>query len=145
MLFLGLGGAQEARAETPCDAWGDGMATGPVAAGLLEGELGRPHRVCGRSEVGVAGGGLLLVELENFFGRLSAGLGVDASWAARPDLEVFGEFEMLHYELLLSPLASNQLSWGHTNLGLSWRFFERTALALALQGKVVLPTAIPLY
>jgi hypothetical protein len=73
-----------------CDeiTWGQG--SGPVAIGLLEGGLGEGRRVCGRSEVGLGAGAMLLVDRPNFYGRLSADLRLRGSWALSDRLELFG-------------------------------------------------------
>ncbi len=129
----------------PCDQHSYGLPTGPVAAGLLEGELGRAHRACGRSELAVDAGGLLVVDLDNFYGRLAAGLRLEGSWAWGPRGELFGSLEVLRYDSLITPLSSSSLGLGHTTVGAAYRFADSDRVALGLNGKLVLPTAVPLY
>jgi hypothetical protein len=134
-----------AQAEGPCDRYAYGMPTGPVQAGLLEGELGRAHRVCGRSEVGLDAGGLLLVDLPAFYGRLAAGIRLDGSWAWGPRGELFGSFEFFRYDMLITPLPASVAGLGHLNVGAAYRLLDTDKVALGINGKVVLPTAYPLY
>ena len=131
-------------AAAPCVERSNGLAVGPVTAGLLDGDLGSARRVCMRNEIGVRGSALLLVELDNFFGRISGGLIVDGSWAIRDNLEIFGSVELLRYESLITPISSSTLSFGYTNVGAGWSFLETELLRLGVHGKVVLPTAQPL-
>lgn len=128
-----------------CDDVTWGQTTGPVAMGLLEGGLGEGRRACGRSEAGVAAGGLLVVDLANFYGRLSADLRLRGSWSITDDLEVFGRFEFFRFDQLITPLTATSIGIGHTNLGVSGRILHRERVALSVHGQVVLPTAVPLY
>ena len=108
----------------PCDSQGYGLPTGPVAAGLLEGELGRAHRTCGRSELAVDAGGLLVVDLDNFYGRLAAGLRLEGSWAWGPRGELFGSLEVLRYDSLITPLSSSSLGLGHATVGAGTHWYN---------------------
>ena len=128
-----------------CDEMTWGQATGPVALGLLEGGLGEGRRACGRSEVGIAAGGMLLVDLPNFYGRLSADLRLRGSWAINDALEVYARFEFFRFDQLITPLTATSIGIGHTNVGVSGRFLNRDKVALAVHGQLVLPTAVPLY
>ena len=129
----------------PCDQHAYGLPTGPVQAGLNEGSLGTAHRVCGRSEVGLDFGAMLLVDLPNFYGRLGAGLRLDGSWAWGPRGELFGSFEVFRFDNLITPLSSTSIGIGHTNIGAAFRFFDSDRVSIGVNGKVVLPTAVPLY
>lgn len=133
-----------ASADGPCDMHLFGKATGPVQAGLSEGGLGQAHRVCGRSEVGLDLGGLLLVDLP-FFARLAAQVRIDGSWAWGPRGELFGSFEAFRYDGLISPLASSTAGIGHLSVGAAYRFLDSSHAALGVNAKLVLPTAVPLY
>ena len=122
-----------------CDESSWGLATGPVRAALLEGELGAPHRTCGRSEVALDGGGMLLVDLPNFYGRLAAALRLDGSWAWGPRGELFASWEFLRYDSLITPLSSSTLGIGHLSVGAAWRFVDVDRVTLGVNGKVVFP------
>ena len=129
----------------PCAYAADGMPTGPVVAGLLDGDLGTAHRVCGRTEVGVGGGGALLVDLPNFYGHLSAGLSVDASLAVTDRLELFGSMQLLRHESVITPIPAAATGLGSTALGAGYRVLSRERWALGVNGKFVLPTAVGIY
>jgi len=128
-----------------CDEIGYGMAQGPVTAGLLEGDLGRARRVCSRAEVGLSGGGLLVVDTMAFYGHLLAGFTLDGSLPIGQRFEIFGSVEALRYQQVITPIPASYLGFGHTALGASYRFVARPKWSLAVHGKVVLPTAIGLY
>ncbi|MBN93709.1 MAG: hypothetical protein CL928_06475, partial [Deltaproteobacteria bacterium] len=128
-----------------CDEIGYGMPQGPVTAGLLDGDLGRARRVCSRSEAGLSGSGLLVVDTMAFYGHLLAGLTLDGSLPIGAKLEIFGSIEALRYQQVITPIPSSYLGIGHTALGASYRFMARPKWSLAVHGKVVLPTAIGLY
>jgi hypothetical protein len=134
----------DARAD-PCRAFAHGMGTGPVVAPLLDGGLGRAHRVCGRSEVALRGGGLILVDTPNFYGRVSAGLTLEGSWAPTRRTEVFGGLELVRYDTVISSLTASRLGFGHTYLGVAHRGLLSERTSLGVQGKLVLPTAVGLY
>lgn len=128
-----------------CDDVTWGQATGPVALGLLEGGLGEGHRACGRSEAGIGAGGMLVVDLPNFYGRLSADVRLRGSFAVTDRLELFGRFEFFRFDYLITPLSASALGIGHTNLGANVRLLHQDRVALSLHAQVVLPTAVPLY
>jgi len=128
-----------------CDDVTWGQATGPVALGLLEGGLGEGHRACGRTEAGVGAGGMLVVDLPNFYGRLSADMRLRGSFAVTERLELFGRFEFFRFDYLITPLSASVIGIGHTNLGANVRLLHQDRVALSLHGQVVLPTAVPLY
>jgi hypothetical protein len=129
----------------PCDDAGDGMPTGPVVAGLLDGDLGAPHRACGRNEVALDMGALLLVDTANFYGRLSAGGTLDASAMLTDRLELLVQFEFLRFENVITPIPATALGVGHLNLGLSGQIYRNDRWTLAVNGKTVLPTASGIY
>ena len=144
-LLVLLAAPPRAHADGPCDRHAFGLPTGPVQAGLLDGELGRARRVCGRSEVALDAGGLLLVDLPNFYGRIAAGVRLEGSWAFAERGELFGSFEAFRYDSLITPLSSSAAGIGHATVGASYRFFGNDRAALGINGKFVLPTATPLY
>lgn len=148
--LLALAGALAAWAPAtasadPCKHFGYGMAAGPVVAPVLDGGLGRAYRVCGRSEVGVRAGGVLLIDRPNFYGRVSAGGTIEGSWAINKYSEVFAGLEVIRYDTVIQSLTASQLGFGHTYLGGAVRGVLGERASLAFNGKVVLPTAVGLY
>lgn len=132
-------------AADPCRAFRYGMPTGPVLAPLLDGGLGRAHRVCGRSEIAVRGGGLLAIDKPNFYGRVTAGLNLEGSYAPTRTTEVFAGLEALRFDTVISSLAASRLGLGHTYLGAAHRSVLGERTSLGVNGKLVLPTAPGLY
>ncbi len=137
-------------ASAGCDEVADGgLATGPGVAGLLDGDLGRAHRVCGRNEIAITGGGRATIDTPNFYGHLVGGLTVDGSAMVSDRVEVYGALEAVRYDSVISALSASTLGLGHTVVGASWRVRDVDAAfgtpGLALNGKVVLPTAFGLY
>ena len=132
------------RAQTCAEA-GDGMPTGPVIVGLHDGNLGAAHRACGRTEVGLDVGGLLLVDRPNFYGRLSAGGTLDGSLMVHPRLELFTHVQFLRYENVITPIPATALGFGFTGLGAGWQVLRKDRVVLGLNGKLVLPTAAGIY
>ena len=143
MLCLALGPASAGAG--PCEDAGDGMPTGPVIAGLLDGNLGAAHRACGRNEVGLDVGGLLLVDMPNFYGRLSAGGSLDGSAMVHPRVELFGRLEFLRFENVITPIPATALGLGFTSVGVGWQVLRKDKVVLGLNGKTVLPTAAGIY
>lgn len=144
-LLLGALLAPNLASADPCAAALDGMAVGPVTAGLLDGDLGRARRACGRSEVGLTGSGFLLADVPNFYGHIVAGATVDMSGALSSRAELFGSLEVLRSDTVMSAITANYLGPGHTTFGGSYRFLVLDGLTLAASTKLVLPTAFGLY
>ncbi len=144
-LLLALAIPASAAAQDPCAHAGFGLGIGPTQAGLLAGDLGAGWRACGRKELGLSAGGALTIDLPNFYGRIAAPVALDGSWMVTDRLEVFAQLEFLRVEYLITPLASIAIGLGHTSLGASYGFLRTEKLALAAHGRLVLPTAVPLY
>ncbi len=129
----------------PCESFGYGLPQGPITAALLDGRLGAGQRTCGRSEVGLDAGGMLLVDTFNFYGHLLGNLTLDGSLAIGSRGELFARMEFLRFQQVITPTSASHLGLGHTTLGGTWRFLIRPKASLGLTGKVVLPTAFDLY
>lgn len=129
----------------PCEEAADGMPTGPVVVGLFDGNLGAAHRACGRNEVGLDVGALLLVDMPNFYGRLSAGGTLDGSVMLHPRVELFGKLEFLRFENVITPIPATALGLGFTSVGAGWQVLRRDKVVLGINGKTVLPTAAGIY
>lgn len=140
LLLAALLLAAPATAASPCEDHGDGMATGPSARSFGWGELGRPHRACGRSEVGLDAGGFLIVDLDNFYGRLSASARLRGSWAVHPRVELLATLPVIRAEVLITPLAATSLGLGSMTIGAAWRGIDQDRFALTLLGRAALPT-----
>lgn len=130
----------------PAVAWADpcadldGMPEGPVTAGLRNGDLGRGHRVCTRSEVALGPGAYLLADSPNFYGHIVVDAKVAGSYAFDDDTEVFANLEIVRWDSVLAPFPVDYLGPGFAALGASHRFFASEKLGVAFNGKVVFPT-----
>lgn len=117
------------------------MPVGPVTAGLLDGDLGEARSTCAFTEVGLTAGGLLLADAPHFYGHIVAGAAVEGSLALDTRTALFGAFEVVRYDAILSPFPSGYLGLGHLSLGAQHAFSDK----IGVNGKVVLPTALGLY
>ncbi len=126
---------------TACDQVETGIASGEVQVGLVDGDLGIAHSVCPTTRVGFTAGGAAIVETENLYGRI-LGTGIlKGSLAISRKTEVYASIEGLRYDSLIAPISSSAIGPGYTDLGLSTQVFATDTYVLAVQGKLVLPTA----
>jgi hypothetical protein len=129
----------------PCEADTTGLASGPVTVGFQDGDLGVPRRVCGRTEVAFAPGGLAVVDTANFYGHIVAGGSLEGSWAPSRRTEVFASIEAFRYDSVITPITATYMGFGHVAVGASQRLWDNDTLAVGLHGRVVAPTAVGLY
>lgn len=122
----------------PCEGL-DGLAEGPVAVGVRPGELGRAHRVCGRSEVALGGSAYLLADAANFYGHLVGTADLDGSWAVSDTTEIFARGELVRYDSVLAPLPDATFGPGWFSLGLAQRLVTGERSAIGLNGKLAVP------
>lgn len=127
-----------------CDTWNDGVAQGPVEAGLVDGDLGAAHRMCPRTSVGLAPTAYAIIEPENLYGRIVATATLSGSLALSDRTELYATVEGFRYDMLIAAISASGMGPGYTGLGASWRFAQGDRWGLALQGKAVLPTAVTL-
>jgi len=129
----------------PLTAWADpcadldGMPEGPVTAGLRNGDLGRGHRVCARSELSLGPGAYLLADSDNFYGHIVVTGALTASYAFNDRTEVFGSLEMLRWDSVLAPFPQDYIGPGFSALGASTRLWQSETVGLSLNGKIVFP------
>lgn len=122
-----------------------GLPVGPVMASVYDGDLGRARRVCTRSEVSVGAGALMVVDTYNFYGHIVAGADVEGSWAVSPRTELFIGIEAVRYETVIQSVAGSTLGFGHTRIGAQHAVPLGDRAAMAVHGKVVLPTSSAMY
>jgi hypothetical protein len=132
-----------AHAASPCEP-DAGLAVGPTAASLWDGELGRAHRVCPRTEVGLVPRALLLVDTPNFYGQIVVSAALDASVAADERTEVWLHLEPVRYQNVISAIPASFVGYGFTSVGMSRQLGAAGSTVTALQGQLVLPSAIEL-
>ena len=129
----------------PCDDTDRALAVGASTTNPRPGDLGSAHRVCGRSEVGGSVGALAVIDADNFYGNLVAGLSAEGSWALDDRTELFGSVELVRYDTLISAFSDSTLGPGHTMIGASRMVLAGDIWGLATHGRLVLPTAVALY
>ena len=118
----------------------DGMPEGPATVGVRPGQLGRAHRVCGRTEMAVGGGASLLADSPAFYGHIGATGFIEASWAARDTTEIFGRVEAFRYDQLLGPLPDTQVGLGWVSLGAAQRLVTDDKASWGVNFKLAAPT-----
>jgi hypothetical protein len=129
----------------PCANDNTALPAGPVAVGFADGDLGVARRLCPRTEVGISGGGLAVVETENFYGHIVTGGTLDGSWAASHKTEVFASIEAFRYDSVITPISASFMGFGHTALGATHQVWRDEKAILGVHGRLVLPTAVGLY
>lgn len=129
---------------TACDQVETGIASGEIQLGIVDGDLGIAHSVCPTTRVGFTAGGAAIIETENLYGRI-LGTGIlKGSLALSRRTEVYASIEGLRYDSIIAPISSSGIGPGYTDVGLSTQVIASDTYVLAMQGKVVLPTAFTL-
>lgn len=124
-----------------CDAWNDGVAQGPVAAGLVDGDLGAGQPVCPRTALGLDGTGSAIIETENLYGRIVATGKLTGSYVLNDRLSLYGSLEAVRLDTIITAISVTGLGPGYTDLGGSYRLLANDHAALAVHTTFVLPTA----
>lgn len=130
---------------TGARAQDDAMPVGPVQASLLDGELGVARRVHPRSELALAGAGLVLADFDAFYGNVRAAAVLSGSYAADERTELFAAFEAFHYETVISSIDASHAGIGHLSLGATRVLASDEELTFGASTRLVLPTALGLY
>ena len=117
------------------------FATGPVALTYEDAELGAPHRLCPRTEVGLLPGGQAIVEATNFYGHIVAGATLHGSWAMDDKTELFAGIEAFRYDSVIAPISVDYMGFGHVNVGASRRLWDHDTLGVGAHARVAFPTA----
>ncbi len=119
----------------------DGMAEGPVAVGIRPGELGRAHRVCGRSELALGGSAYLLADAPNFYGHIVGTVDLDGSYHLESSrTEVFARAEIVRYDSVIGPLPDAWFGPGWFSAGVAQRIATSEKGALGINAKILLPS-----
>ncbi len=127
-----------------CDAWIDGVPQGPVAADIVDGDLGAAHGVCPTTSIGLTAGGNAIVELENLYGRIRATGTLTGSYALSDRAELYAKVEAVRFDTIITAISVTGIGPGYTDVGASYRLLEGPHAALGLHGTLVLPTAFTL-
>lgn len=121
-----------------------GLETGFSTANPRPGDLGTGFRPCARDSAGLALGGSLVADTDNFYGSIAAGATIEGSKALGP-WRVHGSLEVVRLDMLLSAFSSNELGFGHTMVGVQRELVANDRTLVLADARVVLPTTSALY
>jgi hypothetical protein len=127
-----------------CDTLENGLANGQVQVGLVDGDLGVAQSLCPQNRLGLAVGGGAIVETTNFYGHIAGSATLRGTLAVSKRTALYAAIEGFRYDAVLSPIASSAVGLGYTDIGASGQVVQTARFALAVQGKLVLPTAFTL-
>lgn len=113
---------------------------GPSTAPLLDGLLGVPRRACFRSELSLGGDAYLIADPADFYGNIRVGGRVSGSVNLGDQVEIWGSFEAIRWQSLISAVSTRYLGTGYLTLGSSLRLLDEQQRRLAGWVRVVLPT-----
>jgi len=113
-----------------------GLSTAP----LLDGMLGVPRRACFRSEVALAGDAYLIAEPREFYGNVRIGGRVSGSVNLHDEIEIWGSFEAVRYQSLISAVSTHYLGTGYLTIGSSFRLLDEHQRRWIAWARAVLPT-----
>jgi hypothetical protein len=113
---------------------------GPVQSGFLDGALGVARSACLRDEVAFAEDASLIARPADFYGNVRLGTVISGSVVVRPELAIWGSFEALRWQTLLSAVGNTYVGLGYAALGASYRYHAQSGRSLAAHVRLVLPT-----
>jgi hypothetical protein len=113
-----------------------GLSTAP----LLDGMLGVPRRACFRTEVALAGDAYLIAEPRAFYGNIRVGGRISGSVNIGDLVEIWGSFEAVRWQSILSAVSSRYLGTGYLTLGSTLRLLDEQQRRLVGWVRLVLPT-----
>ena len=102
--------------------------------------LGVPRRACLRSEISLAGDAYLIARPADFYGNIRIGARLSGSVVVHPQIEVWGSFEVLRYQSILSAVSSSYLGLGYLSLGTTAQILDDGERAWAVYVRTQLPT-----
>jgi hypothetical protein len=126
---------------------------GPLGLSFFEGDIGRPRRVCPRTEV-VLGGGVMGTDVAddlisgdgNFYATLAGGGELSGSWRFSEKGEIFASIQAVNFRFVQNAtITRTHLGMGWTSLGVTYHGWSTDKLILAMTGRLTLPTAFDYY
>ena len=102
--------------------------------------LGVPRRACFRTEVSLAGDAYLIAEPAAFYGNIRVGGRISGSVNVSDLVEIWGSFEAVRWQSLISAVSSRYLGTGYLTLGGSLRLFDEHERRVVAWARLVLPT-----
>jgi hypothetical protein len=112
---------------------------GAVQASLRPGQLGVARPVCAANQVGLGQSGLLVLDLDNFFGSIKTATELQGEYRLSETTSVFGLLEAYRYEAVIASVAAVESGVGHSALGINHRYLDKQDLAVAFATRLVLP------
>jgi hypothetical protein len=130
-----------------------GLMDGPLGLSFFEGDIGRPRRVCPRTEVMLGGGVMgvdvaddLIYEDGNFYATLAGGGELSGSWKFSERGELFASIQAVNFRFVQNAtIDRTHLGMGWTSLGVTYHGWQSEKLILAMTGRLTLPTAFGYY
>jgi hypothetical protein len=121
-----------------------GLETGFATANPRPGDLGTGFRPCARDSLGLDLGGSLVADTDNFYGSIAATGTVDGS-KVLGRWRLYGSFEVVRLDMIISAFSDNKLGIGHTMIGAQYPLVATDKLLVLADSRIVLPTASALY
>jgi hypothetical protein len=121
------------------------LPVGPGVAFYQAGDLGAPHRICVRDEVGFGGGGVIVNDSAHFYGHIIATGDLSGSFALGESTELFANAEVVRSDGILGAIAASSLAPGHLSLGVMHALPTSEKADVGFHGRLVLPTAVGVY
>lgn len=140
LLFAALAMLLTATAEAACTESWRAKLEGPAPVGFLPSRFGVGVAACAHDELELGAAARAIVEPSDFYGNLSAAALVAGSLTFLERGAVFGSFEVLRYQTVISSLTASMLAPGRPTVGASWRFVESDAWVVTGFGRSLIPT-----
>lgn len=113
---------------------------GPSPLGFLGARFGAPRSACAGNELELAATGDAIFEPDDLFGDITVAGVLAGRVRVLERGEIFGAFELVRYETVISALSASSFGIGDLTLGGAWRFVDGPTLAVTGFGRFLLPT-----
>lgn len=132
---------------------GGGLMDGPLGLSFFEGDIGRPRRVCPRTEV-VLGGDVMGIDVAddlltsdgNFYATMAGGGELSGSWKFSKKGELFASIQAVNFRFVQNAtITRTHLGMGWTSVGATYHGWSTDKIILAMTGRFTLPTAFDYY
>ena len=132
---------------------GGGLMDGPLGLSFFEGDIGRPRRVCPRTEV-VLGGDVMGIDVAddlltsdgNFYATMAGGGELSGSWKFSKKGELFASIQAVNFRFVQNAtITRTHIGMGWTSVGATYHGWSTDKIILAMTGRFTLPTAFDYY
>lgn len=141
LLLLAL----PATAQAVCNPAWRAKLEGPSPVGFFAARFGSPVAACAANELELAGAARAIVEPDDFYGNIRAAALLAANVTFLERGAVFGAFELVRYQTVISSVDATAIETGDLSLGASWRFAERETFVATGYVRALLPTGRGVY